>query len=557
MLVAFPTFALSALLHLLTPNATASVTEASRVLAVTLHNVDLTEFYDDHPTIQGLSGYALAEVERSLHISSPTDVLFYIAPVGAFAWDSSPALRSYTRNVVSYARSASASARDAASNVLHAPLDLFTPGPTPLDTLYASIADALQDPLFNLTSTATEPARAVFGPVWEWTPRSLAVFVPQPACPAQILTPDMSTASSLGKCGLGLERATFLDSLVPIYTPPSTHAIGSPTSSHQPIRSANYLVMRWHIVWLARWALLALTLVGQSCGRYVVLHKKTDCSFGELDAHSSKASGLINLDSNINQPTPNDLPLSHLHSSSSLLPSDRPINSSLPSTFKCLTGEQLLSEPAGEGGPVVDKEVSETLHIPPEPKVAQVKGTSNVVVEVTQETRSERTVNRAIEITPSLKHNARHDIPKKPPPKKEKRTVGRVEEDIFESTNELVAWLQLKKREDRQVARAQRIAPYLSSPRDATPSATNITPRNTGNKEDGEMELRRERNGGQVRGGKVRVRPGRAEGRHIEGGGRDERKWAGAEVGFLHIGYAEGVLVLEGVPLKEGRRKRK
>lgn len=43
MLIAFPTFALSALLHLLTPNATASAIEASRVLAVTLHDMDLSE----------------------------------------------------------------------------------------------------------------------------------------------------------------------------------------------------------------------------------------------------------------------------------------------------------------------------------------------------------------------------------------------------------------------------------------------------------------------------------------------------------------------------------
>ncbi|KAF8606312.1 hypothetical protein BDV93DRAFT_554056 [Ceratobasidium sp. AG-I] len=555
MLVAFPTFALSALLHLLTPNATASVTEASRVLAVTLHNVDLTEFYDNHPTIQALSGYALTEVERSLHISSPTDVLLYTAPVGAFAWDSSPALRSYTRNVVSYARSASASARDAASNVLHAPLDLFTPGPTPLDTLYASIADAL--PHFNLMSTATEPARAVFGPVWEWTPRDLVVFVPQPACPAPILTPDMSTLSSLGKCGLGLERITFLDSLIPIYTSPPTPAIDSPTTSFQPIRSAKYLVMRQHIVWLARCALTVLALVGQACGWRAVPQKKADCSFDELDAYSSKSSSLINFDPDVNQPSTDNLPLSHLHSSIPLLHYIQPMASSLPSTFEYHTGEQLLSESASGGSPVVNKEMAETMHVVLEPEVAEVKGTSEAVVDVTEETHVERTGHKATKIASSATHNVHNDIHKKTAPKKEKRTVGRVEEDIFESTSNLVAWLQLKKREDRRVARVQRVAPYPSTPREATPSTTNTTPRITQNEGDGEMELRWERNGDQVRGGKISVRPGRAEGRHTEGGERGERRWAGAEVGLLHIGYAEGVVVLEGAPLKEGRGKRK
>lgn len=223
-------------------------------------------FYEDHPAIQAISGYALTEVERSLYISSPTDVLFYTAPVGAFAWESSPALQSYTRKVVSYARTSSITARDATLSALRAPLDLFTPGPTPLDILYASIAEAIEDPLFNLTSTLTEPARVAFGPEWEWTARDLVVFVPQPSCPVPFLTPDMSTMSSLGKCGLGLERATLLDSFVPIYSPPPTHVTDVPTLCLKSIESADALARKQGVIWLARCALVMLALFGQGCG---------------------------------------------------------------------------------------------------------------------------------------------------------------------------------------------------------------------------------------------------------------------------------------------------
>jgi hypothetical protein len=43
MLLALPAFALSALLQVLTPNATASVSQASLTLAVTLHGMEIAQ----------------------------------------------------------------------------------------------------------------------------------------------------------------------------------------------------------------------------------------------------------------------------------------------------------------------------------------------------------------------------------------------------------------------------------------------------------------------------------------------------------------------------------
>lgn len=70
------------------------------------------------------------------------------------------------------------------------------------------------------------------------------------------------------------------------------------------------------------------------------------------------------------------------------------------------------------------------------------------------------------------------------------------------------------------------------------------------------MEHRRSYIGG-MGGGKIRGNTGHAEGDQVQGGGSEERKWAGADVGMLRIEIVGEELMVEGVPLKRGRKKRK
>lgn len=230
---------------------------------MTVSNALLDRLIDDHSTMEALAGYALTEVERSLQMSSPTDVLFYTAPVSAYAWRSSPALRSGTRAAVSFTRHASSVILDALSGPpgffdLSLPFEPIPRAPLP------------PHPPFNVSSIV-EPPRPVFGPEWEWTPRDLIVFVPQPACPVPYLTYKMSTASSIGKCGLGPERSTVLDDLIPTYAPPPTPLISPPTHSvilPELPDAYDSKTVEQHRVRLLRFMLAILAVVGQYCGEY-------------------------------------------------------------------------------------------------------------------------------------------------------------------------------------------------------------------------------------------------------------------------------------------------
>lgn len=326
-------------------------------------------------------------------------------------------------------------------------------------------------------------------------------------------------------------------------------------------------------------------MLRSSLGWYAVLHKTTECGSGNRDAHSCRFSQLFevysysrsswtsatsshssNFDLAVDQPSSDSLSLSRLGTSDFPSSSLHATKSNVSSgSEECLKQGQRLEvlefhrecsgEPVIEAGLVVNGDAAETLEPALGTQVVEVVDRSEKTIEAREQTRTETTDIGAIETVPSVGHDTTNAAPQKAPKKKAKRTVGGVEEDIYESTSELVAWMKLKKREDRLVARAQRLSPYLSTPPVASTGAMNPTPRSTRDEE--EKETRIHRSGGQARGGKVRVRPGRGQSGRKEGGGEEERKWAGAEVGYLHIGFVGEVVVLEGVAIKEARRKRK
>lgn len=136
-----------------------------------------------------------------------------------------------------------------------------------------------------------------------------------------------------------------------------------------------------------------------------------------------------------------------------------------------------------------------------------------------------------------------------------KRVVGKVEEDIVESTRRLVVSLELQKREDRWMARKQDAVPIITPGGGVDRRVIGTNQKQSySEEEDGKLGGGRgNHGGGGVEGGKVHV--GRREGSLVEVEAGKDRKWAGREVGVLQVGFVEGTLVLEGVPLKERRYK--
>ncbi|KAF8606266.1 hypothetical protein BDV93DRAFT_364416 [Ceratobasidium sp. AG-I] len=200
-----PAFAVYGLLYSLAPNATDYLAQVTLVVTMSVREFELASYaYTHHSTdLINFSDYALTEVERSLRQYSAADAALYSAPIGAYLWDSSPSLQHYTHAAGSYAHIVSDIARTAASQVVHTSFGLRTLN-APL--VPAPFVKPIFNPLYNISSVAHGPLRPTFGPEWEWTPHDLVIWVPPPACPAPILTSNMSTASGIGKCGLGPER---------------------------------------------------------------------------------------------------------------------------------------------------------------------------------------------------------------------------------------------------------------------------------------------------------------------------------------------------------------
>ena len=55
----------------------------------------------------------------------------------------------------------------------------------------------------NVSLAHNSMFRSVYGPEWEWSPRDLIVYAPQPSCPVPVLLADMSTLPSLHCCTPG------------------------------------------------------------------------------------------------------------------------------------------------------------------------------------------------------------------------------------------------------------------------------------------------------------------------------------------------------------------
>lgn len=164
-------------------------------------------------------------------------------------------------------------------------------------------------------------------------------------------------------------------------------------------------------------------------------------------------------------------------------------------------------------------------------------------------------IQPTIEAAATINQDARKDPLEAISKDKGKRSVGVIEEDIFESTRALATSLACQKREDRWIARAQRATP-TPKPSDAVNEPATASRRSSRREDDGSNGKDSERNGGE-KGGKVAVSTGLVGDGQLKDGGGEERRWAGADAGMFRIEIVGEELVVEGVLLKKGKKKRK
>lgn len=218
--------------------------------------------------------------------------------------------------------------------------------------------------------------------------------------------------------------------------------------------------------------------------------------------------------------------------------------------------------PAYEDAPVVDAATeTPTLELDPRTLVAE---NADEGAEISVECVGQviQTCKKPIKAVATFSRSAHKDPFEKISKDEGKRSVGIVE-DIFESTRALAASLARQKREDRWIARAQR--PTLAPKPKPKPSRavdeeaaklclgrrdTDEADSNGDEKDGGGMR----RNSDGAKAGKIHLSASREEGRQTTGG--EERRWAGADVGMLNIEIVGGDLIVEGVPLKRGRRRK-
>ncbi|KAF8598703.1 hypothetical protein BDV93DRAFT_547284 [Ceratobasidium sp. AG-I] len=254
-----PTLAVSAPVHLLAPNANISTCSLSPKLATTLYGMEQARLTNNHSALHIIPGYTLTEAARSLITISPTDVLFYTAPAGAYVWRSNLALWPHTRAAVSFTRRTS-----------------------------MIILDALRIPpdYFNL-ATSLEPASDTLVP-------GLPILSSPLGLCFNHLASKMSTLSTTAACRLEPQRSTILDGFALIHAPPPTPAIDSPTTSLNLSISPDVERRRIRLLYYVLFESIAF---GQNCVLHSMITRSSDQPaaylLNPIDSSGSNTNGPI------------------------------------------------------------------------------------------------------------------------------------------------------------------------------------------------------------------------------------------------------------------------
>ncbi|KAF8598239.1 hypothetical protein BDV93DRAFT_609939 [Ceratobasidium sp. AG-I] len=218
-MIIIPVLALSALFQLTNPDVTLPASRTTSTISVAHSGAGYIEIGLEYPSLPqtsklSLPGKPSRGVGRDVQLGSPLDLALCSTSVPTLSRKFSPTHRAVTHDLGSHIHKLSRVFSNAASRAIayHVPssglLSSSSSRSTPDFYLNASV---------NASSTPSFTSLPVYGPEWEWSPRDMIVYVPQPSCPVPVLRCDMSTPPSLHRCTLRsqdyyseLIRATML-----------------------------------------------------------------------------------------------------------------------------------------------------------------------------------------------------------------------------------------------------------------------------------------------------------------------------------------------------------
>ncbi|KAF8601689.1 hypothetical protein BDV93DRAFT_545757 [Ceratobasidium sp. AG-I] len=223
-MIIIPVLALSALFKLANPDVTLHVSRATSDISVAHSGAEYEVGLEYLSLSQGfkisqlsLPGQSPLGVERDVQFGSPFGASLCSVPLSTSASTptptstrkSSPTSRAVTHesdslNYHKFTTLSGAICRLLASKVPSTGLSSSSVSSFPsTSSPLLSTPDFHLHGSFNTTSALDSTALPAYGPEWEWSPRDLVVYVPQPSCPVPVLRSDMSTLPTLHRCTQG------------------------------------------------------------------------------------------------------------------------------------------------------------------------------------------------------------------------------------------------------------------------------------------------------------------------------------------------------------------
>ncbi|KAF8604796.1 hypothetical protein BDV93DRAFT_507342 [Ceratobasidium sp. AG-I] len=215
MLSLHPSLLLCGLVQLLTLNQTISVHDAlvfarvGTLVTVATRATDLSQYIglQLRTNLRPLPSAFLIDAPPTVEIRTPTDLILYTAPIGAYTWYTSPALRQTVYGAIAETRSSAIRLRNTVSNVLRRrPRRVPQPRHSPAPALYASHPPAstgIRLVSLNDFIRLSDESKATGVPI-HLIPLHRPLFGPRIGSLQRfLLRSDVSVYSGLDFCGFG------------------------------------------------------------------------------------------------------------------------------------------------------------------------------------------------------------------------------------------------------------------------------------------------------------------------------------------------------------------
>ncbi|KAF8601680.1 hypothetical protein BDV93DRAFT_509930 [Ceratobasidium sp. AG-I] len=210
-MIIIPVLALSALFKLANPDVTLPVSRATSDILVAHSGAEYEvglEYLSRSQLSQvsrlSLPGQSPLGVERDVQFGSRVDLELCFAPLPTPSRKSSPTSRAVTHESGSLNHHKSTTLCGTICRLLASKVP--STGSSSISSTSSpslSTSDFHSHDSFNASSTLNSTSLPTYGPEWEWSPRDLIVYVPQPSCPVPVVRSDMSTLPTLHRCTPG------------------------------------------------------------------------------------------------------------------------------------------------------------------------------------------------------------------------------------------------------------------------------------------------------------------------------------------------------------------